>query len=112
MTFGRNYRRMSAVGSERASDVHRPSHGRHGDAGRRSGADTAFLAGNDYSIFMDASWFPWVTETWRTIVPPNVLLIGLLTLFEAAVGALILIGGRMTQLGLIGAIAFHLAMAM
>jgi hypothetical protein len=74
--------------------------------------NTAFLlAGNDYSIFMDASWFPWVTETWRTIVPPNhVLLIGLLILFEAAVGALILIGGRMTQLGLIGAIAFHLAL--
>lgn len=74
--------------------------------------NTAFLvAGNDYSIFMDASWFPWVTETWRAIVPPNhILLIGLLILFEAAVGVLILTGGRMTQLGLAFAIAFHLAL--
>jgi hypothetical protein len=68
------------------------------------------LAGNDYAVFMDASWFPWVTETWRAVVPSNhVLLIGLLILFEAAVGVLILIGGRMTQLGLACAIAFHLA---
>ena len=60
---------------------------------------------------MDASWFAWVTETWRAIVPPNhVLLIGLLILFEAAVGILILSGGRMTQLGLGCAIAFHLAL--
>ena len=74
--------------------------------------NTAYLlAGNDYAVFMDASWFPWVTETWRAVVPPNhVLLIGLLILFEAAVGVLILIGGRMTQLGLGCAIAFHLAL--
>ena len=74
--------------------------------------NTAFLlAGNDYSVFMDASWFPWVTETWRAVVPPNhVLLIGLLIFFEAAVGVLILSGGRMTQLGLVGAIGFHLAL--
>jgi hypothetical protein len=74
--------------------------------------NTAYLlAGNDYSLFMDASWFPWVTETWRAVVPPNhVLLIGLLILFEAAVGVLILSGGRMTQLGLGCAIAFHLAL--
>jgi hypothetical protein len=52
-----------------------------------------------------------VTETWRAVVPPNhVLLIGLLILFEAAVGVLILSGGRMTQLGLCCAIAFHLAL--
>jgi predicted small integral membrane protein len=74
--------------------------------------NTAYLlAGNDYAVFMDASWFPWVTETWRAVVPPNqVLLIGLLILFEAAVGVLILMGGRMTQLGLACAIAFHLAL--
>jgi hypothetical protein len=74
--------------------------------------NTAYLlAGNDYSVFMDASWFPWVTETWRAVVPPNhVLLIGLLILFEAAVGVLILCGGRMTQLGLVCAIAFHVAL--
>ncbi|HEX6756924.1 MAG TPA: hypothetical protein VF086_00720 [Propionibacteriaceae bacterium] len=74
--------------------------------------NTAYLlAGNDYAVFMDASWFPWVTETWRAVVPPNhVLQIGLLILFEAALGVLILIGGRMTQLGLACAIAFHFAL--
>jgi hypothetical protein len=29
------------------------------------------LTGNDYSAFMDASWFPWVIETWRAVIPPN-----------------------------------------
>lgn len=74
--------------------------------------NTAILAaGNDYSAFMDGSWFQWVTDTWRAVVPPNhVLLIGLLILFEATVGVLILSGGRRTQLGLLGAIAFHLAL--
>jgi hypothetical protein len=74
--------------------------------------NTAYLlAGNDYSLFMDASWFPWVTETWRAVVPPNhVLLIGLLILSEAAVGVRIPRGGRMTQLGLGCAIPFHLAL--
>jgi hypothetical protein len=45
---------------------------------------TAYLlAGNDYSAFMDASWLPSVTETWRAVVPPNhVLLIGLLIMLR------------------------------
>ena len=36
--------------------------------------------------------------------------ISLLVIFEAAVGVLILSGGRRTQLGLIGAIGFHVAL--
>ena len=57
--------------------------------------NTAYLVvGNDYSVSMDASWFPWMTETWRAVVRPNHdLLISLLILFEAAVGVLILSGG-------------------
>lgn len=74
--------------------------------------NTLLLAvGTDYSAFMDGSWFRWVTDTWRAVVAPNqVLWIGLLILFEAAVGVLILSGGRWTRLGLLGAIAFHVAL--
>jgi hypothetical protein len=38
------------------------------------------------------------------------LFIGLLVAFEAIIGVLILSGGRRTQIGLIGAIGFHLAL--
>ena len=34
--------------------------------------NTAYLvAGNENAVFMDASWSPWVTETWRAVVPPT-----------------------------------------
>jgi hypothetical protein len=42
------------------------------------------------------------------VLPNQVLFITLLILFEAAVGALILSGGRRTQVGLIGLIGFHI----
>jgi hypothetical protein len=52
-----------------------------------------------------------VTAAWRAVVAPNqYLFVGLLVAFEAVVGVLILSGGRRTQLGLIGAIGFHLAL--
>ena len=52
-----------------------------------------------------------MTAAWRAIVAPNQYpFIGLLVAFEAVVGVLILSGGRKTQLGLIGAIGFHLAL--
>jgi hypothetical protein len=86
---------MSAAEPEPASDAPRP--GQVGMVMLVGGAllNTAYLVvGNDYSVFMDASWFPWMTETWRAVVRPNHdLLIGLLILFEAAVGVLILSGG-------------------
>lgn len=67
--------------------------------------------GNDYASFADPSPFRWISQTWRAVVPANsVALIGLLVLFEAAVGVLILSGGRRTQLGYAAAIAFHLAL--
>jgi hypothetical protein len=67
--------------------------------------------GGDYAGFADPAHFGWVTEAWRAVVPPNQdLLIGLLALFEATVGVLILSGGRRTQLGYAGVIAFYLAL--
>jgi hypothetical protein len=69
------------------------------------------LALGDYAGFADQAHFGWVTDTWRAVVAPNqYLFIGLLVAFEAVVGVLILSGGRRTQLGLVGAIGFHLAL--
>lgn len=67
--------------------------------------------GNDYAGFADPSPFHWISQTWRAVVPANsVVLIGLLVVFEAVVGVLVLSGGRRTQLGYVAAIAFHLAL--
>jgi hypothetical protein len=65
----------------------------------------------DYTDFADPAHFAWVTDTWRSVVGPNQLLfIGLLAGFEAAVGILTILGGRRTQLGYAGVIAFYLAL--
>ena len=67
--------------------------------------------GADYSNFADPAHFEWVTDAWRAVVAPNqVLFIGLLAVFEAAVGVLAISGGRWTQLGYVGVIAFYLAL--
>lgn len=67
--------------------------------------------GGDYADFADPAHFGWVTEAWRAVVAPNqVLYIGLLAAFEATVGVLAMSGGRRTQLGYIGVIAFYLAL--
>ena len=69
------------------------------------------LALGDYAGFADQAHFGWVTDAWRAVVAPNqYLFIGWLVVFEAVVGVLILSGGRRTQLGLVGAIGFHLAL--
>jgi hypothetical protein len=63
---------MSAAEPEPASDAPRP--GQVGMVMLVGGAllNTAYLVvGNDYSVFMDASWFPWMTETWRAVVWPR-----------------------------------------
>jgi uncharacterized membrane protein len=65
----------------------------------------------NYANFADPALFAWVTHTWRTVVPPHhVVLIGLLAVFEVTVGALIISGGRRTQVGYAGVIAFYLAL--
>jgi hypothetical protein len=54
-----------------------------------------------------------VTDAWRAVVPGHdVLFIGLLVVFEATVGVMILFGGRLAQVGLVGAIAFHVRLAL
>ncbi|GAB2861987.1 DoxX family membrane protein [Lentzea nigeriaca] len=66
------------------------------------------VRGDDYAGFADPAHFAWVTTAWRAVVPPNhVLLIGLLILFEATAGVLV-ISGRWTRLGYVAVIAFHL----
>lgn len=74
--------------------------------------NAVYLAsGVDYAVFADGAHFAWVTAAWRAVVAPNqVLFIGLLVVFEATVGALILSGARRTQLGYSGVIAFYLAL--
>jgi hypothetical protein len=67
--------------------------------------------GETYADFADQAHFAWVTSAWRAVVAPNHLLfIGLLVAFEAVAGVLILSGGRRTQVGLVAAIGFHLAL--
>ena len=69
------------------------------------------ISGANYASFADPALFGWVTDTWRTVVPPHhTVLIGLLVAFEAAAGALVVSGGRRTQLGYAGVIAFYLAL--
>lgn len=66
-------------------------------------------SGANYRTFADPALFGWVTSTWHSVLVPNhLLLIGLLALFEATVGVLALSGGRRTQLGYVGVIAFYL----
>lgn len=65
----------------------------------------------NYASFANPALFGWVTHTWRTVVPPHhVVLIGLLAVFEAAVGALVISGGRRTRFGYAAVIAFYLAL--
>jgi hypothetical protein len=74
--------------------------------------NTLFLAtGGDYSDFADASYLPFVTDTWRSVVAPHQpIFILLLIAFEVATGVLVLSGGRRTQLALVAAIGFHIGL--
>jgi hypothetical protein len=67
--------------------------------------------GGNYKDFADSSYIPFVHHTWRSLVAPHqYIFIPLLVAFEATVGLLVLSGGRRTQLGLVGAIGFHIAL--
>jgi hypothetical protein len=64
--------------------------------------------GSNYSGFADPALFSWVTDAWESVVVPNAVpFIGLLVVFEATVGVLALSGGRRTQIGYAGVIAFY-----
>jgi hypothetical protein len=59
--------------------------------------------GASYATFADAAHVAFVRTTWHEVVAPHQeFFIGLLILFEAVVGVLILMGGRRAQLGLLG----------
>jgi hypothetical protein len=74
-------------------------------------AANLLVSSEDYVGFADEEHFDWVTAAWRAVVAPNIFLfISLLVVFEAVVGVSILSGGRKTQVGLLGAIGFHLAL--
>jgi hypothetical protein len=69
------------------------------------------VTGEDYHDFADGAYVPFVRETWHSLVlPHHTWFIGALVLFEAAVGVLVLLGGRWTPIGLGLAIAFHVAL--
>jgi uncharacterized membrane protein len=74
--------------------------------------NTIYLAsGADYSDFADAAHIAFVRDTWHSLVAPNqMVFISLLIVFEATVGALILSGGRRSQVGLLGAIGMHVGL--
>lgn len=61
-----------------------------------------------YNDFADPSPFAFVRDTWASLVVPHVeLFIAMLVVAEAAAGALVLSGGRLTQIGLGALIGFH-----
>jgi len=66
-------------------------------------------AGHDYyDVFAEPSPFAFVRDTWTSLVVPHLwVFIGLLIVGEVVAGALILVGGRWAQAGLIALIAFH-----
>jgi len=66
------------------------------------------LGTDSYAGFADTSPFPFVRNTWTSLVVPHTeLFITLLIVAEATAGALVLSGGRRTQIGLVALIGFH-----
>jgi hypothetical protein len=75
-------------------------------------ANAWFLArGDDYSGFADGAWTSFVQDTWESlVVPHHTLFIGLLIVFEALAGALVLVEGRLRQTALLALIGFNVAL--
>ncbi|MFM1722328.1 hypothetical protein ABEU20_000882 [Rhodococcus sp. PAM 2766] len=64
-----------------------------------------------YRAFADQSYLPWVRTAWRDVFMAHPAAWGLVVAAgELTIGVLILAGGRRTRIGLIGAIAFHVAL--
>lgn len=69
------------------------------------------MIGYTYADFADGAHLTFVHDTWRSVVVPRApVWIGLLIAFEVTVGLLVLSGGRRARIGLIAAIAMHLAL--
>jgi hypothetical protein len=75
-------------------------------------ANAYFLVrGDDYSGFAGGASTSFVRETWESVVVPHhVLFIGLLIVFEAVVGGLVLVVGRVRQTALLVLVAFNIAL--
>ncbi len=71
-----------------------------------------FLLGDtDFGDFADDAPWAFITETWRSVVAPRQLLfIGLLIAFEATVGVLVLLGGRLAEIGMVAIMGFHVGL--
>lgn len=71
-----------------------------------------FLArGDDYSGFADGASTSFVTDTWESlVVPHHSLFIGLLILFEATAGAMVIVEGHVRQVALMLLVAFDIAL--
>ena len=69
------------------------------------------VRGDDDAAFARGSSIAFVRDTWASVVVPHhEVWIGLLVVFEVAVGVLVLLGGRATQVAYGAAIAFHVAL--
>jgi len=65
------------------------------------------VEGGDYAGFADGSPSAFVTDTWESLVVPHAaVFIGLLVVFEAVVGLLVLVPGRTRQVALGLLVAF------
>lgn len=66
------------------------------------------LGDDVYADFAEPSPFAFVRDTWASLVVPHQgFFITLLIIGEATAGALVLAGGRMTQVGLVSLMVFH-----
>jgi hypothetical protein len=69
------------------------------------------ITGQSYATIADGAHLALVRNAWRSLVAPHQLLfIGLLVVFEATVGVLVLSGGRRAELGMVGILAMHAAL--
>jgi hypothetical protein len=66
--------------------------------------------GETFASFADAAHFSSVRDTWRAVVAPNYLFfIGLLMVFEATMGVLVLTGAAGRRLACLGSSGCKLA---
>lgn len=65
------------------------------------------ISGSTYTGFADGAYLPFVQDTWESVVVPHpVVFIGLLVVFEATAGILVLFPGKARQGALVALITF------
>jgi hypothetical protein len=105
---------VGALGARRSRRAYRLALGALGALflGAGAAANAAYLLlDRSYSTFADASSFAFVRDTWASLVTPHeTFFIGMLVLFEATVGVLVLVGGTGRRVALVLIAAFHVAL--